>query len=82
MLFPGLSLITFGFIGSFSKNKGASCLTSLIYFAIFGLILFVPGVAAGVAGAVISISAFVGAVLVIVSTVKSKIKNNENNDKK
>ena len=82
MLFPGLSLITFGFIGSFSKNKGASCLTSLIYFAIFGLILFVPGIAAGVAGAVISISAFVGAVLVIVSTIKSKIKNNENNDKK
>ena len=82
MLFPGLSLITFGFIGSFSKRKGASCLTSLIYFAILGIILFIPGVAASVAGVIISISAFVGAVLVIVSTVKSKIQNNENNDKK
>ena len=82
ILFPGLSLITFGFIGSLSKNKGASCLTSLVYFAIFGLILFIPGVAAEIAGIVISVSAFVGAVLVIISTVKSKTKNNTNNDKK
>ena len=82
MLFPGLSLITFGFIGQFSKNKGASCLTSLLYFVIFGLILFIPGVAAEIAGALISISAFVGSVLVIVSAVKAKTKNNSNNDKK
>ncbi len=77
ILFPGLSLITFGFIGGLSKRRGASCLTSLIYFAILGLILFIPGVAAEIAAAVISISAFVGAVLVIISAVKSKMNNND-----
>ena len=76
MLFPGLSLITFGFFGSLTKKKGASCLTSLIYFAIFGLVLFIPRIAAEIAAAVISISAFVGAVLVIISAIKSKTNNN------
>lgn len=82
MLFPGLSLITFGFIGHLSKSKGASCLTSFIYFAIFGLILFVPGIAASIAGGVISISAFVGAVLVIISAVKNRSNNKNNQNKK
>ena len=82
ILFPGLSLIAFGFVGSFSKRRGASCLTSILYFAIFGLILFIPGVAVEIVGVVISISAFVGAVIVIVSAAKSKIENNTSNDKK
>ena len=81
MLFPGLSLVAFGFVGSFMKAKGASCLTSIIYFALFGIILFIPNVAAGLAGGVISIAAFVGAVLVIVSAAKAKFESNNKNNK-
>ena len=77
MLFPGLSLVTFGFVGSLSKRKGASCLTSFIYFAIFGLILFIPNVAAEIAAGAIFISAFIGSVLVIISAVKSKTNKND-----
>ena len=80
ILFPGLSLVTFGFIGSISKKKGASCLTSLLYLAMFGLVLFFPSVAYEIAAGIIFVSAFVGSVLVIVAAVKEKSKNN--NDKK
>ena len=80
ILFPGLSLVTFGFIGSISKKKGASCLTTLVYLAMFGLILFFPGVAYEIAAGIIFVSAFVGSVLVIIAAVKAKSDNN--NDKK
>ena len=81
ILFPGLSLIAFGFFGSLIRKKGASCLTSIIYFAIFGLIFFIPNVAFEIAGGVISISAFAGAILVIVSAIKTKFQNNSDNTK-
>jgi hypothetical protein len=76
LLFPGLSLITFSFVGTLAKGPNASCFGAILYIAMFALLLFATGI-------VLVISAFAGAVIVIAMAAKRKAEEmNSSNDKK
>ena len=58
ILYPGLSMITFAFLGSHRKGETASCLPTLLYMMLFAMLIFFTDVAllvASIAGSVIVI---------------------------
>ena len=65
ILAPGLSLVTFGFFGALVRSGKGSCLGTLIYFAMFALLFVLTDV-------ILVIASFAGAIIVIVSAIKSK----------
>ncbi len=67
ILFPGLTLVAFGFFGGLVRSGKGSCLGTLAYFATFALLFVLTDV-------MLVIASFVGAVIVIISEIKSRGK--------
>ena len=65
MLFPGFTMITFGFVGSIVKSGKAACLGTLLYIGMFAMLFFMTGVT-------LVLASFAGAILVIVAAIKQK----------
>ena len=68
ILFPGLTLITFGTVRSLAKGHNASCLGSILYIAIYAMLFFFTSVT-------LVLASFAGAILVIASAMKARNKN-------
>lgn len=62
---PGLILIAFAFLSGMTKSKNASCLGQLVYFAVIGMLFYIPSI-------ILTIASFAGAVIVILNFFKSR----------
>ena len=67
ILFPGLTLIAFGFLGALVRGAKGSCLGTLIYIATFGLFFVMTDV-------MLVLASFTGAMIVIITAIKSSGK--------
>ena len=73
ILYPGLTMITFAFLGARKKGEPASCLPVLLYMMLLAMLVFITDVALTVA----SIS---GAIIIILSEIRKHKKNESDND--
>lgn len=67
ILFPGLTLVTFGFFGGLIRSGRGTCLGTLAYFALFALFFVLTDI-------LLVLASFVGAMIVIISEIKSRGK--------
>ena len=65
ILFPGFTMITFGFVGSLVKSGKAACLGTLLYIGMFAMLFFMTGVT-------LVLASSTGAILVIIAAIKQK----------
>ncbi len=65
ILFPGFTLVCFGFFGGLVRSGRGSCLGTLVYFAMFALLFVFTDV-------MLVIASFAGALIVIISEIKSR----------
>ena len=73
ILYPGLTMITFAFLGSHKKGEAASCLPSLLYMLLFALLIFFTDIA-------LLVASIAGSVIIIISEISKRKKNDSQND--
>ena len=73
IFYPGLTMVTFGYISSFTKGEHASCMGSILYMAMLGLVCFLTDIA-------LLVASIAGAILIIVFAIRSRSKNTDNNN--
>ena len=73
ILYPGLTMITFAFLGSHKKGETASCLPSLLYMMLFALLIFFTDIA-------LLVASIAGSVIIIISEISKHKKNDSQND--
>lgn len=65
VLQPGLTVIAFAFINALAARKQISCFGALLYVMFFAMFLYIPY-------AMLSLSSFCGAVIIIVSAIRER----------
>jgi hypothetical protein len=73
ILYPGLTMITFAFLGSHKKGEAASCLPTLLYMMLFALLIFFTDIA-------LLVASIAGSIIIILSEISKNKKNNSQND--
>jgi hypothetical protein len=73
ILYPGLTMITFAFLGSHKKGEPASCLPTLLYMLLFAMLVFLTDVA-------LMVASIAGAIIIILSEISKHKKNNSQNN--
>ena len=73
ILYPGLTMITFAFLGSHKKGEPASCLPTLLYMLLFAMLVFLTDIA-------LMVASIAGSIIIILSEISKHKKNNSQNN--